>query len=320
MMKQNGMADVYTDFKGLAQLRAQARSHSPQALKEVALQFESIFIQMALKSMRSATQESGLLDNNRSRLYRDLYDQQLAVELGKRSKLGLADMLAQQLAGRKVASDQQPGKTLADYRKEAVPSVRRDKTESRSGKAGDAGRLVSQTLHSSTEAAMAGRGRNGFDSPEAFVQSLWPHAKAAAAELGVDPKLLLAQAALESGWGKTMVRGANGRESHNLFGIKADRSWEGQSLATQTLEYESGWPVKRRAAFRAYESYADSFRDYVRFLKSNPRYVKALENIDNPARFMDCLQEAGYATDPNYARKVMAIYKGHSAFEALNLA
>lgn len=320
MMKQSGMADIYTDFKGLAQLRGQARNNSPQALKEAARQFESIFIQMALKSMRSATQESGLMDNNRSRLYRDMYDQQLAVELGKRSKLGLADMLVQQLGGGKVTIDKRPGKTLADYRREAVANVRSERDESPVGTGGPKEKTVSRPSLSGADVGTMGRGQAAFDSPEAFVRSLWPHAQAAADELGVDPKILLAQAALESAWGKAMVRTTNGRESHNLFGIKADRGWEGESIATPTLEYEDGVAVKRRAAFRAYDSYGDSFRDYVSFLKSNPRYARALQNTNNPARFINSLQEAGYATDPNYARKVMLIYKGHAAFEGLTLA
>ena len=165
---------------------------------------------------------------------------------------------------------------------------------------------------------MPGKPTN-FGSPQEFVEALWPHAQEAAAELGMDPKMLLAQAALESGWGRAMAKAADGRDSHNLFGIKADRSWQGRSIAMPTLEYEDGVAVKRRAAFRSYDSFADSFRDYVGFLKANPRYTKALENADNPQRFIASLQKAGYATDPNYARKVLSIYQGHSAFEGLNL-
>ena len=321
MIKQNGMADVYTDFKGLAQLRGQAKKNSPEALKETAKQFESIFIQMALKSMRSATQESGLLDNNHSRLYRDMYDQQMAVELGKQSRLGLADMLVQQLSGKKAAESELPGKTLQDYRNDAVTNLYGETADTTMDERRAAAKSIGKLMQVPSPHAANAPGTQGkFDSPKEFVSTLWPHAQEAAAELGVDPKMLLAQAALESGWGKAMVRTADGRESHNLFGIKADRSWEGRSIAMQTLEFEDGLAVKRRAAFRSYDSYADSFRDYVGFLKANPRYAKALENADNPQRFIASLQKAGYASDPNYARKIMSIYNGHSAFEGLTVA
>jgi flagellar protein FlgJ len=320
MIKQNGMADVYTDFKGLAQLRSQAKSNSPQALKETAKQFESIFIQMALKSMRNATQDSDLMDNHRSRLYRDMYDQQMAVELGKQSGLGLADMLERQLGGGQVTQGRPSGKTLEAYRHEAVPSVRGEPADTIAEERRAAAKIIDKLLPSASAQTTGAVTGKPFDSPEAFVSTLWPHAKEAAADLGVDPKMLLAQAALESGWGKAMVRTADGRDSHNLFGIKADRGWEGPSLASQTVEYADGVAVKRRAAFRAYDSYADSFRDYVGFLKSNPRYARALESADDPMRFIAGLQKAGYATDPNYARKVMSIYQGHKAFEGLSVA
>jgi len=319
MIKQGGTADVYTDFRGLAQLRSQAKNNSPQALKETARQFESIFIQMALKSMRSATQESGLLDNNHSRLYRDLYDQQMAVELGKQSGLGLADMLIQQLGGKTSAEGRMAPKTLADYRREALPRQGTESADAQANVRRAAANMTDSLANSPYRREMRVNASGRLDGPEAFVEALWPQARAAAAELGVDPKMLLAQAALESGWGKSVMRTAEGKESHNLFGIKADRSWTGQRITVQTLEYENGVAVKKRAVFRAYDSYADSFRDYVSFLKSNPRYAKALENADNPVQFIVSLQKAGYATDPAYARKVMSIYGGHRAFEGLTV-
>lgn len=319
MIKQNGMADVYTDFQGLAQLRSKAKNHSPEALKETAKQFESIFIQMALKSMRNATQESGLLDNQHSRLYRDMYDQQMALELGKQSRLGLADMLVQQLGGAKAATGAVAGKTLEDYRNGALLKTYGDATGTTMEDRGAIGVGRPAQMPSGTGGGITPAKGAQFHSPREFVDALWPHAREAAAELGVDPKMLLAQAALESGWGRAMVRTADGRDSHNLFGIKADRGWQGRSIAMHTLEYEDGVAVKRRAAFRSYDSYADSFRDYVGFLKANPRYAKALENADDPRHFIASLQKAGYASDPDYARKVLSIYHGHSAFEGLKL-
>jgi peptidoglycan hydrolase FlgJ len=317
VLKPSAQADVYTDFKGLAQLRGQARKNSPEALQETARQFESIFIQMTMKSMRGATQESGLLDSNGTRTYRDMYDQQLAVELGKQSKLGLADMLVKQMGGGKTAAPVLNGKSLSDYRSQALPALH----VQRSGAAAkNALAAIDRMMSSGSATAATGHAAKGFENAQAFVEELWPHAKAAGEELGVDPKMLLAQAALESGWGKSVMRMGDGSISHNLFGIKADRSWKGPSVAMSTLEYEGGIAVRKRAPFRAYASYTDSFRDYVGFLKANPRYTKALENADNPTRFIAGLQRAGYATDPNYARKVLSIYKGHSAFEGLTSA
>lgn len=317
MIKQSGMADVYTDFQGLAKLKGAAKQNSKEAIHETARQFESVFIQMALKSMRGASGKTGLMENDQTRLYRDMYDQQLALELGKTSRLGFGKMLERQLGG---STDDQKltGKTLADYRREALPAVDRE----RAAVARDVAGMVERMSGGGTK-VMAGAkaGRSGaFSSPQEFVDELWPHAQQVGEELGVDPKMILAQAALESGWGKAVMRAADGSHSHNLFGIKADRSWEGRSIATSTLEYENGAPVRTRAAFRAYDSYADSFRDYVQFLKANPRYTQALRNADNPERYIAGLQKAGYATDPHYARKVMSIYKGNAAFDGLDQA
>ncbi|WP_082411328.1 flagellar assembly peptidoglycan hydrolase FlgJ [Methylogaea oryzae] len=144
---------------------------------------------------------------------------------------------------------------------------------------------------------------------EQFLRDLLPEAEAAAKELGVDPKMLLSQAALETGWGRHTVRGADGSDSHNLFGIKAGKDWEGQRVATTTLEYVQGVPVRKTDYFRAYDSYKDCFHDYVAFLRDNPRYAQAIEQGDDPHAFFAGLQRAGYATDPRYANKVLAIYR-----------
>lgn len=320
MIKQSGMADVYTDFHGLAQLKGQAHNKSPEATRQVAQKFESMFLQMALKSARQATIKSDLMNSSQADTYRDMYDQQMALELGKRTNLGLSAMLEKQLGGtgNGAKTGAVAGKTLNDYRREAgLPMIEGDATAKLVDEITSAQRLTgTSTIPATTPSASASSSTGRFASREAFVQELWPHAKAAAEELGVDPKMLLAQAALESGWGKSMMRDAHGHSSHNLFGIKADRSWTGPSIAARTLEYEGGGPVRKNAAFRSYANYTESFKDYVAFLKSNPRYEKALANSDRPERFIAGLQKAGYATDPNYARKVMSIYRGQSALDA----
>ena len=159
-----------------------------------------------------------------------------------------------------------------------------------------------------TEQEQGGRHCTRFDSPEQFVNELTPHAIRAAAEIGVDARLLLAQAALETGWGRSVINDSSGRSSHNLFGIKADPAWEGPVVTVGSLEFEDGVMVRHKSAFRSYESYADSFRDYLDFLRSNPRYGKALEHAESPEAYARELQRAGYATDPHYADKILGIY------------
>ena len=148
--------------------------------------------------------------------------------------------------------------------------------------------------------------RKQFASPEEFVATMLPMAEQAAKKLGVDPRYLVAQAALETGWGKSIIRGSEGGSSHNLFGIKA-HGWGGGSTQVTTSEYVQGVKVKEKADFRSYASFEQSFNDYVDFLQSNGRYRQALQATANPERFVSELQQAGYATDPQYARKISQI-------------
>ena len=146
-----------------------------------------------------------------------------------------------------------------------------------------------------------------FDSPEHFVSALLPVAERISRDTGIDPKLMVAQAALETGWGRHMIRGEQGEPSFNLFGIKADSRWKGNAVSLTTTEYREGLPMKEQASFRAYQDYESSFRDYVSFLESNPRYRDVLSAADRPEVFAEKLQEAGYATDPNYGSKIRQI-------------
>ena len=150
-------------------------------------------------------------------------------------------------------------------------------------------------------------------SPEEFVQQLWPCAEEAGRELGIDPKHLLAQAALETGWGKSLPCDANGNPSYNFFGIKAGGDWQGGSVSVKTLEFEGGVPVPRQAKFRSYDSAADSFRDYVSVLRDNPRYAAALNTGSDAKAFATALQKGGYATDPAYAQKIASIAQNLAA-------
>ncbi|TBU93912.1 flagellar assembly peptidoglycan hydrolase FlgJ [Phytopseudomonas dryadis] len=163
-------------------------------------------------------------------------------------------------------------------------------------------------------------GKTTFSSPQEFIDAMLPMAEQAARKIGVDARYLVAQAALETGWGKSIIRQKDGTTSHNLFGIKTHNVWSGESAKVMTTEYRDGKAVKEAASFRAYESFAHSFEDYVSFLQNNGRYEKALDSTANPEQFARELQRAGYATDPQYARKVTQIARKMSTYQMIAAA
>ncbi len=299
-------ANVYTDFQGLADLRREAAANSHEALEKVARQFEALFTQMMLKSMRDAGAGEGLFENDQTRLYQDMYDKQLSLSLSDGGNgLGLAKLLVQQL-GSSVPELNVGASTGANPAKDQVFEVpeRGNNTFS----------LTEQAEVAAGEAAAEPQ---QFDGPEQFVATLWPHAREAARTLGVDPKALLAQAALETGWGKAVIRKPDGSSSFNLFNIKADHRWQGGQVGKLTLEYRDGVAVKEQASFRAYDSYAHSFEDYTDFLQRHPRYREALEAGIDSSAFVERLQKAGYATDPEYAGKIKRIVNSELMADSL---
>jgi flagellar protein FlgJ len=220
-----------------------------------------------------------------------MFDDQMAVQLSKGKGLGLADMLIRQLTQAPAARLETAGRGLE------------------LGKSGSASLL--QPPASSHQPIST--------SKADFVRTFLPHAEAAARELGVDPQALLAQAALETGWGKSVPCNANGECSFNLFGIKATGRWNGESVSVPTIEFEEGIAVRKAERFRAYSSAADSFRDYASLIRNNPRYENALGTGNDVASFASALQQGGYATDPNYAAKIVAVareMKGLTVAEA----
>lgn len=283
---------IYTDTGSLKALRGQAARDSSAALEQVAEQFESLFIHMMLKSMRSTTGEGGLADSEHSRFYQEMFDQQISVDLAKRRQVGIADMLVQQLGANRQ------GEALDDSREAPMDLERLRLHRPLSPVAIEA---FAPTQNISRETVQ------GFDSPQDFVEKLWPLAEQYAAELGVEPRVLLSQAALETGWGQHVTRYENGMPTHNLFNIKADSRWDGPRAVVPTLEYEDGQPVREMAAFRAYPDFESSFRDYVDFLKGSGRYRAALDNASDGQAFVQELHRAGYATDPGYSRKISDI-------------
>lgn len=308
MLGNTDQANIYTSFEGMADLRYQAQKNDPKALETVAQQFEAIFLQMMLKSMRDAGIEDSLFDNNQSRMFLDMYDKQIAQDMSRNPGIGLAEMMIQQIQGL-VPATPEAGEAAAES---AIPQ--RGVTEFK---------LHAQTADVAATNTAAGQHPSStlkvmnFESPEQFVEVLWPEAERASKDLGVAPELLLAQAALETGWGKHVIKDAQGDTSHNLFNIKADHRWEGERVGKLTLEYRDGVALKENAQFRAYGSYEESFRDYVDFLKGSSRYAPALEVAHEPGAFIEELHRAGYATDPSYADKIKNIVDGPLFKESL---
>ncbi len=346
-------AQVYSDLNGLSGLRQMARTDKDAALKEVAKQFEGIFINMMLKSMRQANFGDPLFDSNNSQMYQDLYDQQLSLHLGQGGGLGLAESLVRQLGSSQTATTTSPilkmpetriqARNVANNRMEELEkegAVRKkedletsttssvikaqqlaflsqydDALVTEAGKAlHDLTQEVKQQrveqqakLPSSSETpATTIREKIDFSSAEKFVKSLLPLAKQHAKGLPIDAEVLLAQAALETGWGKAIIAQKGGASSYNLFNIKADKRWSGEKAVISTLEYEQGIAVKKKAAFRVYHSFSESFADYVQFLRNNSRYADALQETSAKG-YLHALQKAGYATDPYYAQKILRV-------------
>lgn len=307
-------AGIYTDFSGLNALRAEAGKDREAALVEVARQFEALFLAEMVKSMRQASEvfsEGNFLHSSRSDFYQDLFDSQLSLTMANSQGTGLAEVLVrqlwQQVPGLDEGGNRLPGHraTLADYDRSLPPPSPRLPESVRQVE-----RLLEEPGVAENEVPAVLPER--FDSPEQFVQALLPVARRVAADSGLDPRLMLAQAALETGWGRYMIVGDDARPSFNLFGIKADGRWQGDSVTIVTTEYRGGRPLKERADFRAYPDYEASFRDYVSFLESNPRYRDVLAVADQPAEFAHRLQQAGYATDPDYGRKIHRILAGNA--------
>ena len=296
-----------SDTQSLGRLKRAAREGSPEATRKVAEQFEALFMQLALKQMRSASLAGiggkGPFDSEQSQFYRELFDRQLALELAKDGDLGMADMIAKSLGADKAKKIPQPASSVP-----IISGANVSPTEMAIGVS-----VISKTevVNSASFASFKA------STPEAFVQHMWPHAQRAAARLGQSPEILIAQAALETGWGRSVPQANDGRSSHNLFGIKADRGWKGPRVVNSTLEFIDGVAERRRDGFRAYGSYAESFDDYVDFLHRNPRYKNALAQRNDSSAYIREIHRAGYATDPRYAAKVESILNGPVLEKAL---
>jgi flagellar protein FlgJ len=297
----NSLNGLAIDTKGVDSLRRSARDNSPEALKEASKQFEALFLNMMMKSMRQAAPQDGIMDNEQTRMYTTMLDQQLTQNMAKRG-VGLADMLVKQLStamGKQGLPEDAEGNASSAL--EALSKAHGPKNPW-------AAAAVPSSSTDSTSATGASRSNSKQPAHvRAFQDRLSSAAEEASQTTGIPAKFMLGQAALESGWGKHEIRATDGSASHNVFGIKATAGWKGKTVDAVTTEYVNGVPQKRVEKFRAYDSYADAFRDYASLLKNNPRYQNVLANANDAQSFAQGLQRAGYATDPNYATKLAAI-------------
>ncbi|MFD2643328.1 flagellar assembly peptidoglycan hydrolase FlgJ [Pseudomonas japonica] len=372
---------AYTDLNRLNSLKVGDRD-SEGNLRKVAQEFESLFLNEMLKSVRSATDvlaKDNPLNTETTKQYQSMYDQQLAVSLSREGGgIGLQDVLMRQLSKQKASApntspfprvDTQQRALWASKVAEPVRSgddstgTRNDVAALNSRRLALPGKLTDRllagivpTAATTNNAAIPGRttamtdavvkgdwepaqtfaapgssmriygravaqpplapAKKAFDSSDDFVATMLPMAEQAAKRIGIDPRYLVAQAALETGWGKSVMRAADGGSSHNLFGIKASGNWQGDSARAITSEFRDGKFVKETAAFRSYDSYQDSFHDLVSLLQNNARYQDAVKAADNPEQFVRELQKAGYATDPAYASKISQIAKQMKSYES----
>ena len=295
-------SDAYTDLASLNSIRTLAKTDEHAALEKVAKQFESMLVRMMMKSMRDANavfMKGNMLSSPATNMYQQMYDDQLAVSLSKGPGMGLGELMVKQLQHRFGVE-----KTDSEVDKDSLERSQLSPISAREP----------ETL---TPTAALDVSTVEFDGTvNGFVDKLFAYAQTAAEKINVDVKTLLAQAGLETGWGKKMLQKAEGESSNNLFNIKAGKDWAGESVSVATLEFENDMPVKKQASFRAYQSLEQSFDDYIDFVVGRGRYQKALQAADDETYVRE-LAKAGYATDPEYANKIIRIANSDSMQQAL---
>lgn len=291
-------ANTYSDINGLAALKADSRS--PAALHAVAQQVDAMFLQMMLKSMREASADVGEPESNEMGMYQDMFDKQISLSMAQHQGLGLGSLFARQSGASEAGSTAAP----------ALPQ-------------GGAARGVAADARANTDGTAAGAhhgsaaGAGTPPSPSDFVSAVLPAIRVAAAGLGVSPLGMLAQAALETGWGQRTPRTADGGSSLNLFGIKAGDSWAGARATAPTLEYSGGIAQLKHTAFRVYGSIEQSVSDFANLLGSSPRYREAIVAGGNVQAYINGIGKSGYATDPDYAAKLNKMLHSNTFRQAL---
>jgi flagellar protein FlgJ len=318
----------YADFNSLRALKTKAIQDEGAALVQVARQFEQIFMDMMLKNMRAANEafssEDSPLSSSDVKFYQEMYDGQITSNLSNaKSSLGLTDLIVKQLSGHKqlltptemkmpnevraykVSVEKQEAKLIFDMAARRVSSRSYQAVDTLVNK-------ISETKE--VPVVHTEEGLSHFDSPRDFVEKLLPLAKIAAKKMNLNPRVLIAQAALETGWGKFVSKGEDGVNSKNLFNIKAN-NWKGDKVSITTHEYRDGVKLKITDNFKAYDSFEDSFDDYVKLITTSSRYNNAINVTDDPVKYLEELQKAGYATDPLYASKIQDIFSRNTVFK-----
>lgn len=281
------------DTQSLNDLKAKAGKDPAGNIRPVARQVEGMFVQMMLKSMREALPKDGMFSSDSTRLYTSMYDQQIAQQMTSGKGLGLADVIVKQMAAAQgVSPEDQPQQVPMKFDLETVTSYQNQALTQMVRK------TLPKTLESNDEPLTG-------DSKDFLAQLSLP-ARLASEKSGVPHHLILAQAALESGWGQRQIRRENGEPSFNIFGVKASGSWKGPTTEITTTEFENGEAKKVKATFRVYSSYLEALSDYVNLLSRNPRYA-AVTQAATAEQGAQALQSAGYATDPQYARKLTSM-------------
>ena len=310
------------DAKSVDDLHLMAKKNPDEALQKVAQQFEALFMNMLLKSMREATPKDGIFDSQQTQFFTQMHDQQLAQKISTKG-IGIADMMVQQLSRNNKSIEPQTSISQTNailstiHSNQQAPLIEGMHPNDKSGQLWSVYRTPSNAVMSAGKIDSEIEGltapiqvdiqKKSVPSQSGnFIDKLLPHAKTASESTGIPPNFMLAQAALESGWGKHEIRHADNSPTHNLFGIKAGANWKGDVVEKTTTEYINGVPQKAIEKFRAYSSYAEGLNDYAKLLMDNPRYAKVLNSTD-AATFANGLQRAGYATDPMYAEKLMRI-------------
>ena len=350
----------YNDLASLNAISNMGEGKEAEALKEVAHQFESMFVGMMLKSMRDANavfEEGNPLNTNESKFYRQMFDDQLALSMSQGEGIGLADSIYRQLKGQFDVKDSSEDKPTLDQPIRQykgvnpfsslkpdlnLPQFKQEQAGLPIANDSASIRTLNEAAHkvtplnstapaqiqtkpdiqikSNTEQLGPITKQSGFSTPQEFVDILWPVAQKVGEVMGVDPKAIVAQAALETGWGKHIIHQSDGKSSHNLFGIKADQRWDGNVAKVSTLEYRQGVAKKEVAPFRVYDSYEHSLNDYAKFIKDSDRYQSAVKNGKSIKDYSEGLQQGGYATDPNYAKKIQRIASGDILSQAIDRA
>jgi len=303
--KNDATTSFALDTQGLGDLKRSAKAGSSDATRGAAQQFEALFINQMMKSMRDATPQDGLTDNQQTKMFTSMLDQQLSQNMSKRG-MGLADVLVRQLSSQNDAKALAiGGADGAAGTKGAASMLDIPLLQNRAGPL--------KGLEGAQTNGVSASGRTQAPHVRAFQEKLGAHAAEAEAATGVPAKFMLGQAALETGWGKRMIRNADGSNANNLFGIKAGPGWKGKVATAVTTEYVNGHARQKVEKFRAYDTPADSFKDYARMLANNPRYDKVLDHAGDASAFAHGLQRAGYATDPQYGAKLSKIIKNSLA-------